>query len=258
VNAPDRMHTIVVGGTRGIGRAITRELSRQGHNVTSIGRRDPSADDLKFPNVRHWSVDMSESTAADVVLNEIVAARGTPTNLVFSQRYRGDDDPWEGEIGVGLDITRQVVDFCAMPQHIATLKSIVAIASVAAGSILEEQHVGYHVAKAGLVHMMRHYAVTLGPQGVRANAVSPATTLKEESQNYFLNDAETMRFYEQLIPLRRMGNADDVANVVAFLCSDQSSFMTGQDLVVDGGVSLQNQETVARKATQLPARPSRT
>ena len=107
--------------------------------------------------------------------------------------------------------------------------------------ICSEQPVSYHIAKAALNQMVRYYAVALGPRGIRVNAVLPDTLIKDESRAFYEQNPQLRRVNESIIPLGRMGAAEDVANAVLFLCSPQSSFITGHELVVDGGMSLLGQ-----------------
>jgi len=85
--------------------------------------------------------------------------------------------------------------------------------------------------------MVRYYAYTLGRQGIRVNSVTPMTFQKPETRAYFEADERLGSFYEQLVPMRRMGTADDSANAISFLCSEQASFINGQSILIDGGVS---------------------
>ena len=95
--------------------------------------------------------------------------------------------------------------------------------------------------------MARYYAVSLGPKGIRVNSISPGTILKGKSTNFFLNDQQLHDAYRNIIPLGRMGTASEVSEVIAFLLSPKASFLTGQDIIVDGGVSVQYQEFLATK-----------
>jgi NAD(P)-dependent dehydrogenase (short-subunit alcohol dehydrogenase family) len=254
----DKSHSIVFGGTRGIGRAIVKMFSAAGHRVNAIGRRDPDEADRDLSGVSHHVLDLLTGRAVEEVVGQIVRRDGPVTNVVFSQRYRGDGDTWSGELSVGLDATRRVIEYVTKTPDITPPSSIVVIGSVGGEVVLEEQDVGYLVAKAGLVQMVRYFALWAGPGGTRVNLVSPGTTLKDESQHFVLADKHRMAFYENLIPLRRMGHADDVASVVEFLCSPSAGFVTGQNIIVDGGVSVQSQETAAWRATNIDPLPSRT
>ena len=83
------------------------------------------------------------------------------------------------------------------------------------------------------------------------NSVSPSTYLKNESKQYFLENEALLALYRELIPLGRMGTAEDVARLILFLCSADASFVTGQNIVVDGGLSLRWPESLARRLRGL-------
>jgi NAD(P)-dependent dehydrogenase (short-subunit alcohol dehydrogenase family) len=107
------------------------------------------------------------------------------------------------------------------------------------------------MAKAALIQMVRYYAVALGHRGIRVNAISPGTTVKDESKAFYAEHPELEQLYRDIIPLGRMGTADDVADVMVFLVSGASSFLTGQNIVLDGGVSLQAHESLVRRLSPL-------
>jgi NAD(P)-dependent dehydrogenase (short-subunit alcohol dehydrogenase family) len=99
--------------------------------------------------------------------------------------------------------------------------------------------------------LVRYFAVMLASKGIRVNCVSPCTFVKQENQAFYSQNEKLRNLFKLVIPLGRMGNAVDSANVIAFLCSPQSSFVTGQKITVDGGVSLLSQESLARKIAGL-------
>lgn len=243
-------HYVVVGGTTGSGRALVRELAARREQVTVIGRhRPPEAESL--PGVH---VDLVDVTRADDVVAAIERATGRfggLNHLVLYQRYRGTGDRWGGELDVTLSATKSLVEACAPHFSRGRNQAIVAVGSGASRFVLAEQPVGYHAAKAALLQMIRYYAVTLGPHGVRANVVSPDTVIKEESRRAYEANRELTGLYESITPLGRMGTSEDVASVVRFLCSDAASFITGLDVVVDGGLSLVGQAAVARQVAGL-------
>lgn len=96
--------------------------------------------------------------------------------------------------------------------------------------------------------MTRYIAAEAGPYGVRVNSVIPGFIIKDEHQERYQRD-DNQEFRDRvnsIHPVRKAGCADDVANAVAFLCSDAASFITGTELVVDGGMTIQDQwKTVA-------------
>lgn len=233
-------HTLVFGGTSGIGRAVVRLFAADGHEVTAVGRSSTPAD-VGLPGVTHCALDMCDKQGVERLCESLP----TPQNVVFLQRYRGVDDDWEGECETSLAASRHAIEVLARRPD--KPRSIVLMSSVAAHCIAHGQPASYHVGKAGIDQLIRYYAVKLGGSGVRVNGVAPATTLKEESQDFFLRNDQLHSLYRRMIPLGRMGTAEDVAHVVRFLCSDQASFVTGQIIVVDGGMTLQCPEALVRE-----------
>ena len=250
-----RKHTLIVGGTRGTGRALVRTFATGDRVVSVIGRRPPPESDLKAPHVHYWMVDLLDEKRLTKALSEIVRKNGKLSSLVFCQRYRGQEDVWSGDFQTSLTATKNAIEQLAEAFDEGGDKAIVIVGSVASRFIAEEQPLGYHVAKAGLVQMVRYFAVILGSKGIRINGVSPGTILKEESKNFYLEHKELMGLYKRIIPLGRMGTAGEIAQVIEFLCSPKSSFITGQNIVVDGGLSLQWHESLARKLASLTHLP---
>lgn len=243
-------HYVVVGGTTGSGRALVRALAARGEHVTVIGRhRPPEADSC--PGVNVELVDITRDAETVAAIERSAGRSGGLNHLVLYQRYRGDGDRWAGELEVTLTATKRLVDCCAPHFRRGRNQAIVAVGSGASRFVLAEQPVGYHAAKAALLQMIRYYAVTLGPQGVRANVVSPDTVIKDESRHVYEANRGLTGLYEAITPLGRMGTSEDVAGVVQFLCSEAASFVTGLDVVIDGGLSLVGQAAVARQAAGL-------
>lgn len=231
-------HSIVIGGSRGIGGDYVRLIAEEGNRISVISRRIPEKSE-GLAKTEYWSADLLSETAVIEVLNDIVKKRGKINHLVFFQRYRGDgQNRWKEEIDLSLTATRSIIE--ALSDRFAAdyNKSIVAVSSLAASFVAEEQPLEYHVAKAGLNQLVRYYAVKLGPKGIRVNAVSPGTVIKPENQTYYQQQRKQTEFYNAITPLGRMGSSRDVANAVRFLCSQDAAFITGQNITVDGGLSL--------------------
>lgn len=244
-------HALILGGTRGLGREVVKLFSSAGYRTSVIGRRDPPEADKSIPGVRHWIADLAPGGNIASVVAEIVAAGGPLNYLVFCQRYRGNEDPWKGELDISLTLTKSVIEAAQDHFEAGGDKAIVMVSSVFGDFVGEGQAISYHVGKAGMNHMMRYYAVNLGRKGIRVNGVTPFTFLKEESKEFYLKNEPLHNLYKDIIPLGRMSTSEDSARLVVFLCSPQSSFINGQNIFVDGGLSLVWPETLARKLTAI-------
>jgi NAD(P)-dependent dehydrogenase (short-subunit alcohol dehydrogenase family) len=239
---------LVIGGTRGIGREVVRLFAESGSMVSVFGRRPPPPGDSQGEALRYWAVDLTDATGTAKAL-EGVLERGPVHNVVFLQRYRGTEDSWQGEIETSLTASKRVIE--SLAGHFGTPGSVVFVSSVASELVVHNQPLSYHLGKAGMDQLIRYYAVNLGPLGIRVNGVAPATTLKDESREVYCGNPELYGLYEKMIPLRRMGTACEVAEVIGFLCSPKASFITGQTIVVDGGLTLQFQESLVRGLLHL-------
>lgn len=239
-------HVLVIGGTRGLGRMVADRFLDRGHAISVLSRRTP---DPPVAGIAHISGDLETLSDASDIVNRVLAAGGPLQYLIFCQRYRGQGDPWHGELQVGLTATRLLIEGFR-PHFVPTGdRAIGVVSSVYASFVGGSQPVGYHVAKAGLNQMVRYYAWELGRIGIRTNAVMPLTFVKPESRAYYEAQTELMKLYDEFVPLRRPGDAEDSANLLDFLCSAKASFINGQCINVDGGVSVVWQEELARRVT---------
>lgn len=233
---------LIVGGTKGIGYSVAKKMARK-HEVYITGRERPVK---LLSNIFFLQTDFLKPETIAETANALIANGKKINYLLFFQRYRGTQEIWDGEIQVSLTATKQMIE-CLLGQFDSKEASIVLIASINASLISSHLPVGYHIAKAGLVHMAKYYATQLGPMQIRVNSLSLGTILKEESKKHLLQNKRLVQFYAEQVPLRRIGTTKDVANMVEFLCSPKSSFLTGQDIVMNGGASIQWQEALALK-----------
>lgn len=239
-------HTLIVGGTSGSGLYLAEKLARNNHNVSVIGL-NPSKSLRNVKNISFFDQDLTKEKQIKPLCEKIIDKNGTLDNLIFYQRYRGKEDDWQCEIQTSLTATKIIIE--TLSEHFInnSNKSIVLISSKAREFIAYEQPISYHVAKAGIYQITRYYAYKLGSNGIRVNAVCPGAVLKSANKEFYSDNKDLIKMYEQITPLKRMGTSEDIANAVIFLCSDKASFITGQEIVVDGGLSLCWQESLARK-----------
>lgn len=246
-----RAHTLVVGGTKGIGRTLVRRLAAEDRTVSVIGRSQAAGFDPPT-RVKAWAADVTDEASLARTLADVTRAHGPVSSAILLQRFRGDGDDWAGEMATSVTATRRLLDWAG--EHLRDSGSgpaVVVISSIAASYVASEQPVSYHVAKAAVTQMVRYYAVSLGRKGIRVNAISPGTIVKDESQTFYAQHPELVQLYRDIVPLGRMGTAEDVADLALFLLSERASFLTGQAIVLDGGVSLQWHESLARRVSPM-------
>jgi NAD(P)-dependent dehydrogenase (short-subunit alcohol dehydrogenase family) len=247
-----RKHSIIIGGTKGVGRELASLLAAQGQYVTAVGRSSGTF-------LPHGGEGEIEGLQGDVEkidelipkLRNQIKAKGGLSSLVFLQRYRGNGDSWQGELDVSLTATKAMIESLAGDFTPEGDRSIVVVASVATSLVARNQTLGYHVSKAALRQIARFYAVKLGPKGIRANVVSPSTFVKEESSKFYESQTALKDLYAKITPLGRWGTAKEVAQTAAFLCGPQSSYITGQEIFVDGGLSLMLQDALSREVAGI-------
>lgn len=232
-------HAIVVGGTRGLGRGLIELWAEGADTISVISRNMPSPRPALRDGIRFYAADITKPDQVEQVLDQIVAASGLVSRLVFSQRFRGSvPESLMGELDVGLLATSRMIDQLVSQNRFTRPASIVIVSSVASHLIAPEQSLGYHVNKAALEQLVRYQAVRLAPLGIRVNAVAPNLIVKDENRDFYLQNPALKQQYEAMIPLGTMGSSRDVAHAIDFLASDRAAHVTGQTLVVDGGLTL--------------------
>jgi NAD(P)-dependent dehydrogenase (short-subunit alcohol dehydrogenase family) len=241
-------HFLVVGGTRGIGRSLVQHLvGGEGNCVSALGR-NPSLD-VQSPRLTHYAVDVSNREALLWSLDQAVERYGKLTCVAFIQRHRAGKDDFDMELTVALSATKNAIDHLVDRRYFfagGQSNSIVLVSSIADRYVAPEQSLGYHLGKAGLSQLARYYALALGPSGIRVNSVSPCVVAKDEARAFYDKNAWLVDRFRTLIPLGRMGKPQDIVNAIMFLAGEQASYITGQNIVVDGGLTLRSHESLIR------------
>lgn len=233
---------LVTGSTRGIGRAIAEALIAQGARVviSSENAADTArvAAELAMPGC---PCDVADDAALARLVDVTVAELGGLDILVGNAGITGKPGPF-AEVDMddyarvmAINLRSQVV-LCnlALPRIAASGGGSAVLISSLSGLRGNGRINAYALAKAGVAQLARNLAVEWGPRAVRVNAVSPGFIATELSQP-LLDDAAFMARRMAMTPLRRPGTAQEVAGAVLFLAADAGAFVTGHNLVVDGG-----------------------
>lgn len=232
----------VTGGNTGIGAAISRRLSSEGASVAIAYREEAAGADRLAAKLPTPSLavpcDVTEPATVEAALEQAAAALGAVTVLVNNAALLRrtpfleiDEAEWDEVIRVAL----YGAYHCAR----AVLPGMIELGSgsiISIGSELTtlggELQSHYVAAKSGVVGLTRALAYELGPHGIRANVVAPGPT---ETR---MLSTEIPASFVETVPLRRLGRPDDIAGAVAFLAGDDSSWVTGQVIGVNGGLAM--------------------
>jgi len=238
---------LVTGASRGIGRAIAVALARGGANVALnyAGNEAAAQEALALaqaagaPKAKLYRFDVADPAACAAAVEAIVAELGALDVLVNNAGIALDqlvmrmkDDDWNRSLQVNLTGNFNLIRAVARPMMKAKRGAIVNVTSVI-GEMGNAGQAAYAAAKAGQIGLTKSVARELASRNIRVNAVAPGYV--ETDMTAGLPEAAKAKMME-MIPLARLGGAEDVANAVAFLASDQASYVTGEVLRVNGGM----------------------
>lgn len=238
---------VVTGGARGIGLGIARRFTQQGDGVV-LADVDVDAGNTAAAALRHDGARAS-FVALDVRDPERVA--GAVQGI---EAERGPIDVWVNNAGIArrgpattldradwtdsIDIMLSGAFWCSQAVGRGMVERgtgvIVNIASVNGYHPIEGR-VAYSVAKAGLISLTEALGIEWAPYGVRVVGVAPGVVMTDLVARSVASGAASLATYERRTPMRRLGGVDEVAEAVAFLSSDQASYIVGETLRVDGG-----------------------
>ena len=233
---------IVTGGSRGIGRAIVNRLVADGAQVLTCGRGE-RPDNL--PEHIGWEqADIADPTAAIRIIKATNDQFGPVSLLVNNAGVQvektvtdSSDDDWDLVMGTNC---RGVFNMCrgVLPQMLEHGGNIINIGSIS-GMVSDPSMALYNASKAFVHGLTRSIAIDHGPK-VRCNAIRPGWIMTEMAENGFAlaKDPKAAKAHALAMhPVNRFGQPEDIANIVAWLASDQSTYVTGECFTVDGGLT---------------------
>ncbi len=233
---------VVTGAAGGLGRAISQRLCGMGATVVMVDI-EPVTVANGLCTALAKVCDITQADAVEALADDVLQRFGRCDVLVNNAGIKTAPTPLEAlpleDWDAVFSVNVRAAFLCAKALAPAMLKqasgSIVNVASI--GARMPTRVGAYAASKAALCGLTRQMAAEWGPRGVRANSVSPGMVRTPMSDNHYQN-AQQVSARLAMLPLRRFGNPFDIADAVAFLASDASMFVTGQDLLVDGGLAI--------------------
>ena len=224
---------IVTGGNRGIGKGIVLSLLEHSYHVLATSR-DTKKFDISHPNLKFADLDVCDDESVskfqeivnkydpDILINN---AGVTKDNLFL----RMTEDDWNEVIDTNLNSVFRITKLVVKGMLKKKWGRIINISSIS-GSMGNPGQTNYSASKAGVDAFTRSLAKELGSRNITVNSIAPGFIQTDMTES-LINEDLVMK-----IPLKRVGNVDDVASMVNFLASEESNYITGQTLVVDGGL----------------------
>lgn len=239
---------LVTGGTRGIGYAMVKKFAQAGADiaftyVTPNGRAETVEQEVAQYGVK---VKSYQSNAANYnetleLVNQIKQDFGRIDVLINNAGITQDtlmlrmkEDAWDNVINTNLKSAFNFINACSPVMLSQRGGCIISVSSVV-GLHGNAGQANYAASKAGLVGLSKSVALELGSRGIRCNVIAPGFISTEMTQKL---PETVLAEWNKKIPLRRAGSTDEVASVALFLASDMASYITGQVITIDGGMSM--------------------
>ena len=243
---------VVTGSSRGIGRAIAERLAEHGAHVVISSRKQDACDEVAAAiNARHGAgralavaASISSKDALQAMIDRARSTFGRIDVLVCnaaSNPYYGaqagiSDEQFRKILDNNIVSNHWLVQLCAPEMLERKSGSIVIVSSI--GGLRGSTTIGaYCISKAADMQLARSLAHEFGPSGVRVNCIAPGL-IKTDFARALWENPQTLERATKPVPLRRIGEADEIAGAAVYLASNASSFMTGQTMVVDGGATI--------------------
>jgi len=239
---------LITGATRGIGKGIAQKFSQQGANIaftyrSSVEKAQALAQELEEHGVKAkgYQSDAADHQAAEELIKSITQdfeglevvvnnAGITQDNLLL----RLNEEQWDEVINTNLKSIFNISKFAVKPMMKNRKGSFIHVSSIV-GLQGNPGQSNYAASKAGIVGFSKSLAKELGSRNIRSNVVAPGFIETEMTEEL---DEATLKKWQEIIPLQRPGQSEDVANTAVFLASDMSAYITGQTLSVCGGMEM--------------------
>ena len=232
---------LITGASGGIGKELIKKFSDLGGNIIGTGTKTDKLDLLKknYPNIKVKKFDISEHKRIEEFIDDVTLELGGLDILINNAGTNADnlslrmkDDEWKKVIDVNLTSTFLLSKYSIKKMMKSKFGRIVNITSVV-GHTGNVGQTNYSASKAGIIGMSKSLAIEYAKKNITVNCVSPGFIVSDMTMNI----AEKVKLYlTSRIPMGKLGNGEDVSNCVAFLSSDQASYITGETIHVNGGM----------------------
>ena len=244
---------LVTGGSRGLGAATVRLLAEQGADVaftyvSSEKQAQAVVDEVRGKGGKAvaFRSDQADTSRAQALIDDVVAHFGRLDILVNNAGINGQQPERKPFHEYSVDFWHKIMDVDVNGTfYLSQLGAQQMISQGEGGSIVNISSVmginparlqcAFTVAKAGVIMMSRVMALELAPYNIRVNCLCPGSIMTEKTYAKFYSDPVKSESLLSHVPMKRAGNADEIADGILYLSSDYSSYTTGNNLVIDGG-----------------------
>ncbi len=243
---------IITGSSRGIGRAIAGRMAEAGANVVVSARKPEACHETAQAINRNCGQERAIAVPANISskddLARLVAATRARWGRIDIVVCNAATNPYFGPLsGISDEQLRKTLENNIVSTHWLVQMVVPEMASRREGAIIFISSIGafcgsptigaYNITKAADVALARNLAVELGPSNIRVNCIAPGL-IRTDFSRALWQDKETLERLTTPVPLRRIGQADEVAGTAVYLASAAASFVTGETIVVDGGATI--------------------
>lgn len=244
---------LVTGAGIGIGAETARRLGRAGHHVIVTDILDKEGGEVASTiaasggSAEYRHMDVSSTQSVDDVVGDVVSAHGKSVDILVNNAGIAkhmplselSDEQWDLIQEVDLKGMMRVIRAVLPGMRDARSGSIICLSSIAGFTVGWGNHVPYATAKAGVSGLVRATAIETAAHGIRVNGIAPGLIRTAQSMDPIHSlGPEGLEAAESGVPLGRIGSPEDIANVINFLSSDEAAYVTGQVMVVDGGLTI--------------------
>jgi 3-oxoacyl-[acyl-carrier protein] reductase len=243
--------TVIISGAGiGIGKATAEAFAREGYRVivTDVlvdeGQAVAAAIEAAGGKARFMAMDVADTAAVDTVIADVERRYGALACVVCNAGIAKKlplasltDAEWDTTLDVDLKGMIRMVRAAAPAMRAAKSGSFVCLASIVGTQLGWDEHVPYSAAKGGVAGLVRGVAIELAGDGIRANAIAPGLIRTAQTLDPVNSVGdEGLAAFAPKVPLGRIGDPSDIAEVAVFLASDRARYITGQTITVDGGL----------------------